>query len=362
MKIFYCDKCRQILYFENVLCMNCDSELGFLPHLCAMSTLEQVGDNRWKALVPKAKGRIYKKCRNYIHENVCNWLVAEEEENDYCLACELNITIPNLEKKNNRFYWYRLEVAKRRLFYTLLKLALPIKGRKADPEHGLGFEFLEEEAPEFKETKKVITGHANGLITINIDEADDAKRVKMRLQMQEEYRTILGHFRHEIGHYYWARLIDNSPYLEECRGLFGDERADYNAALKKYYDKGPHPEWKKHFVSAYSSAHPAEDWAETWAHYLHMIDTLETAKAWGLTVSPSDDEALEPTQSAQQPIFVDNHWQNFDEMYGSWTWVTCAVNSMNRSMGQRDLYPFVLSQTAVFKLRFIDKVIKNLTQ
>ena len=190
--------------------------------------------------------------------------------------------IPDLSWAENLEKWRALEVAKHRLFYTLFQLRLPVETQAESPA-GLSFEFLADVAPS---GSSVMTGHSDGVITINLAEADDVERERRRHQMREPYRTLLGHFRHEIGHYYWDRLIANTPHLEEFRRIFGDERRDYGAALQDYYAWGAPSDWSQHFISAYASSHPWEDFAETWAHYFHMIDTLETAHVAGLAVSP----------------------------------------------------------------------------
>jgi hypothetical protein len=195
----------------------------------------------------------------------------------------------------------------------------------------------------------VVTGHANGLITISLAEADDAERERQRHRMAEPYRTLLGHFRHEIAHYYWSRLIAGSPRLQEFRGLFGDEREDYAAALQRHYANGPPADWPTHFVTAYASAHPWEDFAETWAHYFHMIDTLEIAHAFGLTVRPR----LSKGADMATRIDFDPYHAEMDRIIEAWLPLTFAVNSINRSMGLPDLYPFVLAPTVIAKLTFV---------
>ena len=189
-----------------------------------------------------------------------------------------------------------------------------------------------------KEGPAVLTGHGDGIITVNIAEADDVERERRRVLLHEPYRTLLGHFRHEIGHYYWDLLIKDSPHIDEFRTHFGDERADYDKALKEHYDRGAVPDWRSRFISGYASVHPWEDWAETWAHYLHMTDTLETAAVCGLSLHPDrpDEPAMEkqPNKSA--------HEQSFDEIIGNWFPLTYVLNSLNRGMGMPDAYPFVL--------------------
>ncbi len=255
--------------------------------------------------------------------------------------------------------WYRLEVAKRRLIYSLLALNLPLRNKLEDPEQGVAFEFLADPDPSVQGAAPVLTGHDNGVITVNLAEANDAEREKRRLAMLEPYRTLLGHFRHEIGHYYWDRLLKDGPRLEDFRKLFGDERADYAQALAKHYEDGPAKEWPKSFVSAYASTHPWEDWAETWAHYLHITDTLETAIASGLSLRPrrSDEPALTPDliMSGCRPV-------NFDRMINAWFPLTYLLNSLNRGLGLPDGYPFVLSTPAIEKLRFVHDLIEAASQ
>ena len=195
----------------------------------------------------------------------------------------------------------------------------------------------------------VMTGHADGVITINLAEADDAERERRRQQMGELYRTLLGHFRHEIGHYFWDRLVADTPHLDGFPRLFGDERQDYAASLKNYYAHGAPADWSEHFISAYASSHPWEDFAETWAHYFHMADTLETAYVTGLAVNPK----LPHSPGA---VF-DFHPRDTDmkRLVEAWLALTFAVNSLNRSMGLHDLYPFVLGPLAVAKLTFVQQ-------
>src|SRR5437868_9942335 len=133
-----------------------------------------------------------------------------------------------------------------------------------------------------------MTGHKDGIVTMKVEEADDVTRVRVRTQMREPYRTLLGHFRHETGHYYWDRLIANSDWLEPFRGLFGDERASYAEALDRHYQQGAPLDWQPQYVSAYATMHPWEDWAETWAHYLHMMDAVDTALGFGMSAREMD--------------------------------------------------------------------------
>ena len=205
----------------------------------------------------------------------------------------------------------------------------------------------------------MLTGHNDGVITINIAEADDAEREKRRLQLHEPYRTLLGHFRHEVGHYYWDRMIKDSDLLDSFRTLFGDERADYGQALQNHYAQGAPADWQQKFVSSYASSHPWEDWAETWAHYLHMVDTLETAAACGLSLRPGRRD--EPTLK-KSPIPWPDRGDSFDKMIDHWFALTYVLNNLNRGLGLSDGYPFVLSTPAIDKLHFVHDAIAKSDQ
>jgi hypothetical protein len=350
MKLFQCQNCGQPLYFENTRCERCLLALGYLPARETVTALKPDGGQRnsqqqvWRAL---ADDRRYRDCANGTY-GVCNWLVPADQDDLYCAACRHNRMIPDLSLPENVDRWRALEAAKHRLFYTLFQLRLPVETKAESPD-GLAFQFLADVAPA---ASPVLTGHDNGVITINLAEADDAERERRRHQMGELYRTLLGHFRHEIGHYYWDRLIANTPHLDEFRRIFGDERQDYTNALQDYYANGAPADWSERFISAYASSHPWEDFAETWAHYFHMIDTLETAHVAGLAVLP---------KLPQSPGAVfDFHPRDSDmkHLIDAWTTLTFAVNSINRSMGQHDLYPFVLGPLAVAKLTFVQERIR----
>jgi hypothetical protein len=345
MKLFECQACGQPLYFENTQCGSCGRRLGYLPSLQEVTALEQDGEALKALAAPDTSFRF---CANAEY-NACNWLIPAEGQDQYCLACQHNRTVPDLSIVQNLIRWRRLETAKRRLFYTLIKLNLPLLIRPQDPE-GLAFDFLADLSEDASNGPSILTGHDNGLITINIAEADDAERERQRHSMGEPYRTLLGHFRHEIGHYFWNVLVRNDPSLERFRQVFGDERQDYSQALQAHYATGPKENWQEEYVSAYAGSHPWEDFAETWAHYLHILDTLEIANAFGLSVQPKISRG--PNLTVE--INFDPHQENdLKRLITAWLPLTFAVNSMNRSMGQPDLYPFMLSPDVIYKLAFI---------
>jgi hypothetical protein len=357
MKLFKCTNCGQLLYFENSVCECCKSALGFVPEDVNLVTLTPVENGVYNLLGKKPllggllsnKKPRYKYCANSQFD-VCNWLIPADGVSTFCRACELNHIVPNLTNPEHQRQWQLIEVAKHRLIYTLLQMQLPVLSKLQDVEKGLSFDFL----TDVNAVQKVLTGHENGLITLNINEADDDKRELSRKEMNEPYRTLLGHFRHEVGHYYWDRLIDNSPFIDEYRQLFGDERQDYAQALQNHYNQGAPADWNLNFISSYASSHPWEDWAETWAHYLHIIDTLETGDSFGIKVAPrlaGNDQSLQATIKTNP-----YEQQNFEVLVDMWLPLTFAMNSMNRSMGNHDLYPFVIQPKVIQKLSFIHKV------
>ena len=348
MRLFECQSCRNPIYFENVRCEVCGHALGYLASETTMTALEPARYvNTWRPLLAPAATVRY--CDN-ARWAACNWLVDVADGNGLCLACRHNNVIPDTGNPENLRRWRLIELAKHRLFYSLVRLRLPMPTREERPATGLAFDFL----ADLPYGPKVMTGHDNGLITLAVREADDAERTTLRQMMNEPYRTLLGHFRHEVGHYYWDRLVRDEHHLAACRAVFGDDAEDYEAALKRHYERGVPANWQASHVSAYATTHPWEDFAETWAHYLHIVDTLETANAFGIRVAPaltkgaelSADIAFDAYEAADAKTLVD-----------AWLPLTFAVNSLNRAMGQPDLYPFVLSPPVVGKLEFIHRLV-----
>jgi hypothetical protein len=334
--------------------MKCQASLIFLPDRGVLSAVkpEREDASRLRPLLKAVADRVYRRCRNGVDFEVCNWGVPVSSGSDYCRSCELNTTIPNLSNPGARDAWHKLEIGKRRLLYTLLELGLPIEPKPSPDAPGLSFAFEQDIEGE----RKVFTGHSNGLITINVAEADSPFLERMRVAMGEAYRTLLGHFRHEIGHYYWDRLVKDSDSLARFRELFGDEQVDYAEAQQRHYQSGPPADWQLRFVSAYASMHPWEDFAETWAHYLHMVDTLETARSYGLALKarPVGRSPHAPRLTASRVDFDD-----FDELFQAFVPLTVALNSLNRSMGLLDPYPFVLSESATQKLAFVHDLVEG---
>ena len=342
MQLFHCTHCGNRVYFENHQCVNCGHALAYLPDHRLVASLDGEGDE-WTT--PAAPGRKYRLCANYTQNRICNWAVPAESPQALCESCRFTRVIPDLSLPEWHAAWYKLEVAKRRLLYEIVALGLPLTPKSEDDAHGLAFEFLADSPAAG--AAPVLTSHAAGVITIALTEADDAERERRRQQMHEPYRTLLGHFRHETGHYFWDRLIRDGGWLDVFREIFGDETEDYAWALQRHYAAGAPPDWADRFISAYASAHPWEDWAETWTHYLHMVDALETAEASNVRLGarPRDPAAADA----------------FDAMLQEWHGLTHTLNNLNRSLGLNDAYPFVLSAPAVEKMRFVHHVIRRAT-
>lgn len=351
MKTFHCTACQALVFFENSQCLTCGRVLAFSPVRMAMVTLNHETDGSWRPVGDGARAdEVYRLCANYVDHAACNWVVVHDDPAPLCQSCGLTHTIPNQSVPGSQEAWIRLETAKRRLVYALMSLKLPLMGKLQDPERGLEFQFLSDSVTVNGDQSRVLTGHDNGVITINVAEADDVYREAQRLRQHEPYRTLLGHFRHEIGHYYWDRLIGNGDRLEEFRRLFGDERSDYQLALKQHYEQGAPANWAERFISAYATTHPWEDWAESWAHMMHMIDAIETAHAVGLSVNPTRrDEPALSLPARPSPTRV----EDFDSLVADWSALTYVLNNLTRGLGLADAYPFVLSNPVIDKLRFV---------
>ncbi len=324
MRHLSCPSCGNRVFFENYTCLACGAQFAFSPATGQMAPLSGPGATTV--------------CGNRA-QFVCNW--ASDDGAALCRSCRLDSVIPNLSSEGNLDRWRKIEQAKRRAIYDLVRLGLPTEPRGPTDSAGLAFQFLSADLA----AAPVMTGHDSGLITLDIAEADDAVREKRRTEMREPYRTLVGHFRHELAHYYFERLVLNSSDIQACRFLFGDERADYQEALQRHYQNGAPADWPQHYISAYASAHPFEDWAETFAHFVHIVATMDTALDLGFGGRLS--------QGISDPYTT----EDFETLIKAFLPITEKVNEINRSMGQPDMYPFVLSEEAKGKLHFIHMIV-----
>ncbi|UYV18255.1 putative zinc-binding peptidase [Halomonas qaidamensis] len=345
MQTFSC-RCGNPLFFENTYCLACESEVGWCPTCSAIVALEPLPNGGYRCTHPDC-GSTLMKCHNYAVENVCNRMVVmvEGHADTLCDCCRFNEVIPDLTINGNRERWAALEAAKRRLFHTLDLLTLPYGVSGENIRVPLSFSFMADALPDqglWRSTasqEKIYTGHANGHITINVKEADDVERERLRVDMNESHRTLIGHFRHEIGHYYWDLLVKGRDE-DTCRHVFGDHNnPTYGDALERYYQQGTPADWSTQFISAYASMHPWEDFAETFAYYLDMVAVLDTARHMGLSRT--------------------EHNGTLDSMLRAFHQVGMAVNELNRDMGLLDLAPSVIAPAVRQKLTYLHQLILN---
>lgn len=343
MKLLICPTpgCSGLLYLEDLRCDSCGAEVAY--HALSGTMVAINGSDLHVA------NRLWHLCIN--RDRGCNWLSDGDSSTGQCFGCRIIRTRPNdadLEALNRLADASQSE---RRLLVQLNSLGLPVDPYFED-DGGLGFDLLS------SEHQQVTTGHENGIVTIDLAETSDAYRERLRVQLGEPYRTMLGHFRHEVGHYYEWVLVEQTGWITECRELFGDERASYSAAIDRHYSNGAPEGWHDSFISEYATMHPWEDFAECFAHYLHITDTLSTAASAGMELVPGRDvlPALPLAVSPRSRYGADD----FDALMDDWQWVSAFFNRINRSMGEADLYPFTISQQVADKLRFVHRVLTQL--
>ncbi len=347
MRHFQCE-CGNVLFFDNSVCVQCGAQVGYNVEGDQMVALYRTGG--------------FRRCKNGVDYAVCNWVLSSEHTEAFCPACRLNRVIPDLSLRANLEAWHKIEIAKRRIMYTLARLDLSPVSKIEDPVNGLAFVFIRPEPGS-----RVLTGHDDGVITLDVQEADESECEKRRVQLGEQYRNLIGHFRHEVAHYYWDRFFkgrwDDDPMMHAFREIFGDEREDYDAALARHYQQGPVAAAPGRFITPYASAHPWEDWAETWAHCLHMLDGTETAHSFGLN---SDAVPIPftpfPTESVTLPPQLE--WQEdekaeFLALLHDWAKLAPAINEVVASLGHPTFYPFVFSESIIRKFFFVHHVMKH---
>jgi len=347
MRLFRCDNCGNPVHFDNRTCISCGMRLGFAPEALCMHTLQPAGELWARVDSPTLK---YRFCPN-AGIDVCNWLIAASSTESFCQACRYNGLVPDAKTPQGLRRWRAIGEAQRHLFYSFLRWDLPRPGRREDPQ-GLLFDLKDDEILPDGSCKPVLIGHDEGHIVIRTAEADDLTREQQRELMNEPYRTLLGHFRHETGHFIWNRMVRDTGKFDGFRAVFGDERADYGQAVDAHYKQGPPAGWGSHYISYYATTHPWEDFAECFAHVLHIVDSLETAHIYGIALAPLGHQEMTAFADFDPYTVLD-----FDRIADVWIPLSVALNSIHHSMGERDLYPFILTPAIKAKLKYVHSLI-----
>lgn len=355
MKNFQCGGCGGGLYFGNRSCLQCGRDAAYLPPACAMVAVDYGGDGLPRPLHPAGDGRAWRHCANRHRGDVCFWLVDAADSDAFCRSCRLSTLIPDLSVPGNLENWRQVEAAKHRLVHSLLEMKLPVDKPMAGVAP-LAFHFLASH-----DQTPVVTGHLDSLITVDVAEADDAERARRRQLLGEPYRTLLGHLRHEVGHFYWSVLARDPGFLDGFRRCFGDDRIDYPEALQRHYGNGPPAHWQGQWITAYASAHPWEDWAECWAHFMHLSDAVQSACAHGLRFDNDHPDGrarnagidMAAPASLDWPHLTDQWPLDGSVLLDAWQPISLLANDLNRAMGLPDAYPFVVSQPVRDKITFI---------
>jgi hypothetical protein len=334
VRAFQCEVCGAELFFENSVCVRCGSAVGY--------SREQ------RTMVAVTADRSI--CGN-LNRCGCNWIADPDSAAGLCFSCTLTRTRPAAADAVALTQYWVAEAAKRRLIFGLDELELPIKIREGS--HGLAIELLS------SSRGKIITGYQNGVITLDLAESNDSHREALRESMDEPYRTVLGHFRHEIGHYYCKLLALTTDRRDEFRALFGDETTSYDEALQHHYAGGAGQNWQDRFVSAYATMHPLEDFAEVFGHFLHIADTLQTAAEFGVIPQREQDSERSSMQDVSAEPRVVLEGSMADLIAQAWLPLIKALNQINRGMGKADLYPFVLAGPVIAKLGFVADLVSR---
>ena len=333
MQSFQC-QCGNKLFFHSTHCLGCNRQTGFCDFCRQTTSVDGDVNEVLTCNQPNCSADVVF-CRNFEPHGVCNRLISakapattNEKHVGLCDFCKLTTVIPDLAIAGNAEKWRRLEKAKQRVLYALDTLGFPFRDDANSPFPAVRFEFKADGV------EPVSTGHNNGCIVINIEEADSVKRELSRVQLGEPQRTLVGHFRHEMGHYFWSRLVNpNNQLLKQFRELYGDELSlEYGQAIDAYYRNGPAGVWQTNYVSAYATMHPWEDFAETFATYVDMCSVLNTANHFGTADVVFDD---------------------LDTMVESYSKIGVMANEFNRDMGLLDLVPEVFTSPVIEKLRFV---------
>ncbi|MGC3992732.1 MAG: putative zinc-binding metallopeptidase [Propionicimonas sp.] len=337
--------CRGVVFLESLACDACGTPLAL--HAASRTMVEASSPD------VEVDGRLWHPCTN--RDWNCNWLTADDSGSGRCFACRLVRRRPPSDDTISLEKVALTMPHLRRLLVQLQQLGVPIDPH-FEADGGLGFDLLSSRSSN----EKVVIGHANGIITLDVVESLDAVREQLRVRLREPYRTMLGHLRHEAGHYYQWILVEQTGWIDECRELFGDERASYADAIARHYRTGAPDDWQDAFISEYATMHPWEDFAESFAHYLHITDTLNTAASAGVEL----DASRQTVPLLTEPVVPRTSYgaDDFEALIRDWRWMSLFFNRVNRAMGAADLYPFRISEPVVAKLEFVHRVLTRLPE
>ncbi|KAA5539180.1 hypothetical protein FYK55_24995 [Roseiconus nitratireducens] len=326
MRNFDC-RCGAALFFHSEQCVRCKSATAMCANCRQVAAVDDLNDGTVQC---SNCGTHMRFCGNRVQNAICNGGVRAESADALCRYCSLNQIVPDLSMPGNREKWLSIERAKHRVLYDVDRIGFPIITDAGDGRAILRFEFKSSTA------EPVTTGHTSGLITMNIAEADSVQREQTRVQFGEPQRTLVGHFRHELGHYFWDVCV-NPSRLDEYRQLFGDERnPDYVTAQQQYYSGGPPDDWWTTYVSEYATMHSWEDFAETFNAYLDMIAIVGTSAHFH-----------------RLRVDADVDGGDFQQLLTAYQDIGIVANELNRDMGMLDLVPEVFTPPVVQKMRFV---------
>ena len=335
MRRFPCDRCGQAVHFAAQQCPTCDGALGYDSETRSIRTLLPTAEPAM--FTAWGSSRPLWRCLNTAWG--CNWTLPAHTGATWCRSCALTRGRPDDERPAALDAWARAEAAKRRLVHQLDDLGLPVVARSDAIPGGLAFDFVALPGTGG------ITGHRDGVVTLDLAEVDDRYRDDLRRQLGERFRSVIGHLRHEIGHYYWTTLVQQPGREPAVRRTFGDERVDYGDALAGHYAGAT--SWDvRRFVSPYAASHPLEDWAETFAHYLHILDATGTAVAHGLLPDPAGAIAG-PTATL-----------DFSAVLAAWRSLHVALDAISEAVGSPAVFPVDPLDTVTAKLVVVHELVQ----
>ena len=333
MRRFTCESCAEEVAFDALRCASCSSPLGYVPAQQAVKVLHPAaGAVSFSISGDDAE---FWRCPNSARG--CNWVLPAGTGDIWCRSCGLTPGRPDETNPDALAAWSTAEAVKRRLVHQLDHLALPIDPRSDATPDGLAFDLV------YVPGQFGPAGKVDEAVTLDLADADVQDVGAPPRRVHAPFRTLIGNLRHKVGHHYWHRLVGQSDHVTPFRRLFGDERADYPAAIEPHQAAVAHHWDASRFVTGRAESHPFEDWAETFAHYLHILDATDTAEAYRLP-----DGQCEMGRPQSSP-----GGGTFAEILRLWRPTAPAVNALAASLGLPAVYPFQLTGVVLQKFEFV---------